>query len=66
MKIYVNPCNTMKVLRGQEASQELSNGFYRSSRSSLPSWNTMAHINEDHEKILKSREHTKIKYDESL
>ena len=67
MKNDVNPCNTMKVLRGQETSRELSNTFDRSSRSFLTILeHYMAHIHENHETILKSMKHTKIKYDESL
>ena len=33
MKIYQNPCNKMKVLRGQEANLESSKAFYKGGRS---------------------------------
>ena len=35
MQIYENPCETMKVLRGQEAILKSSKGFYGGSKSHL-------------------------------
>ena len=65
MNIYENPWNTMKVVRGQEASVESSKGFYKGSGSYLKALNTHALKSvENHKDLWKYLQSMKI--DEKL